>query len=437
MARTARWRRTTSRTDVATRAAGNLARTTRVRQSSGNRGSRGSRRRSSRADGRGRAIAIAVTDDLRRQSKRCTVSIRAITHRYSRLIAIATMGLLLCACGSLRYYAQAVHGQGELIVHRRAVSTVLRDPTTSSALAARLRHAQQARQFASRSLGLPDNRSYTGYVDLHRSYVVWNVFATPRYSVNAVPQCFPVTGCVAYRGWFNEAAAKTDAARLQAPRRRRLDRWRTSLFHARMVRGPDPLQHAALGRRRTGRHDLSRAGASVDLREGRHGIERIVRYLRADPRSARVASPPRTPAAGEHRMAMDDSFARPGTRSARATARSCMPVASTRVDGTGKQREIAAFRTRYAQLAPAHWPDDHRYDAWVAAPINNAQLLPFGLYERWSRPLPCIVRTRGGAAGSVLRPRPPFGAEIEAATRPVAAGMAHESALRPSRASRG
>ena len=61
---------------------------------------------------------------------------------------MAAVGLLLCACGSLRYYAQAAHGQGELIVHRRAVSTVLRDPTTSSALAARLRHAQQARQFA-------------------------------------------------------------------------------------------------------------------------------------------------------------------------------------------------------------------------------------------------------------------------------------------------
>jgi predicted aminopeptidase len=49
----------------------------------------------------------------------------------------------------------------------------------------------------------------------------------------------------------------------------------------------------------------------------------------------------------------------------------------------GKQGEIAAFRQRYAQWRDRHWPDDHRYDAWVAQPINNARLLPFGLYDRW------------------------------------------------------
>jgi predicted aminopeptidase len=50
----------------------------------------------------------------------------------------------------------------------------------------------------------------------------------------------------------------------------------------------------------------------------------------------------------------------------------------------GKQGEIAAFRQRYAQWRDRHWPDDHRYDAWVAQPINNARLLPFGLYDRWA-----------------------------------------------------
>ena len=48
-----------------------------------------------------------------------------------------------------------------------------------------------------------------------------------------------------------------------------------------------------------------------------------------------------------------------------------------------KQREIAAFRVRYAAWRDQHWPHEHRYDAWVAAPINNARLLPFGLYDRW------------------------------------------------------
>src|SRR5690242_14116609 len=50
----------------------------------------------------------------------------------------------------------------------------------------------------------------------------------------------------------------------------------------------------------------------------------------------------------------------------------------------GKQAQIEAFRRRYAQWRDTHWPGDHRYDAWVAAPINNARLLPFGLYDRWT-----------------------------------------------------
>jgi len=73
-----------------------------------------------------------------------------------------TVGLVLCACSSLRYYAQAAHGQGELVAHRCALSKLVRDPATDPKLAARLQLAQQARRFASQRLGLPDNRSYTG-----------------------------------------------------------------------------------------------------------------------------------------------------------------------------------------------------------------------------------------------------------------------------------
>jgi predicted aminopeptidase len=50
----------------------------------------------------------------------------------------------------------------------------------------------------------------------------------------------------------------------------------------------------------------------------------------------------------------------------------------------GKQREIAMFRQQYQQWRDRDWPQEHAYDAWVAAPINNARLLPFGLYEQWT-----------------------------------------------------
>ena len=131
-------------------------------------------------------------------------------------VAIIALALLLSACGSLRYYAHVAHGEGALLLHRRPIAKVLRDPATDPALAKRLRLAEQARRFASARLGLPDNRSYTSYVDLHRPYVAWNVFATPPWSVEALPQCFPIAGCVAYRGYFALDLAQARARQLRA-----------------------------------------------------------------------------------------------------------------------------------------------------------------------------------------------------------------------------
>jgi predicted aminopeptidase len=63
---------------------------------------------------------------------------------------------------------------------------------------------------------LPNNRSYTTYAHLDRPYVVWNVFATPPLSTRLQTWCFPVAGCVGYRGYFRRADADAFAARLRA-----------------------------------------------------------------------------------------------------------------------------------------------------------------------------------------------------------------------------
>jgi predicted aminopeptidase len=46
--------------------------------------------------------------------------------------------------------------------------------------------------------------------------VVWNVVATPEFSVVPHHWCFPVAGCVAYRGYFHEASAVKFAAGMAA-----------------------------------------------------------------------------------------------------------------------------------------------------------------------------------------------------------------------------
>jgi predicted aminopeptidase len=46
--------------------------------------------------------------------------------------------------------------------------------------------------------------------------VVWNVVAAPEFSLTPKTSCFPVAGCVGYRGYFSEADARREAEKLKA-----------------------------------------------------------------------------------------------------------------------------------------------------------------------------------------------------------------------------
>lgn len=124
--------------------------------------------------------------------------------------------LALSGCSHISYYAQAIGGQMEIVHKAEPIADVLADPATPTRVAEKLRLVQQARAFASQVLALPDNSTFQNYANLQRPYVVWNVFAAPELSVTPVVHCFPVAGCVAYRGYFSEAAAREESARLRA-----------------------------------------------------------------------------------------------------------------------------------------------------------------------------------------------------------------------------
>lgn len=104
----------------------------------------------------------------------------------------------------------------QIVSQREPIAAVLQDPATPEKLRTRLEYVSAARDFASRELGLPDNASYRSYADVGRPYVVWNVFATPAFAVEPRRWCFPIAGCVVYRGYFNEDAAQRYARRLRA-----------------------------------------------------------------------------------------------------------------------------------------------------------------------------------------------------------------------------
>jgi len=129
-----------------------------------------------------------------------------------RLTALFAACLLLQGC----YVTQAARGQLEIVNAREPIAEVLESPATPAELKQRLETVREAREFASRELALPNNKSYTGYADLKREYVVWNVVASPEFSVAPREWCFPVVGCVAYRGYFKEAKADSFAKKLRA-----------------------------------------------------------------------------------------------------------------------------------------------------------------------------------------------------------------------------
>ncbi len=125
------------------------------------------------------------------------------------------LGAGLSGCG-LGYYAQSVGGHLDLMQRARPVEQWVADPATPAVLRERLVLAQRLRVFASDELKLPDNASYRRFAQLDRNAVVWNVVATPELSLTLQTWCFPVMGCVGYRGYFQRAPADQLAAELRA-----------------------------------------------------------------------------------------------------------------------------------------------------------------------------------------------------------------------------
>lgn len=138
-----------------------------------------------------------------------------LSFRTAALLAGALL-LGLSGCANLGYYWQSVSGHLTLMGAARPVDDWLLDSETPEKLKNRLALSQQIRRFAVNELKLPDNASYQRYADLKRKAVVWNVSAAPEFSLTLKTWCFPVTGCVGYKGYFDEAEARVVADQLSA-----------------------------------------------------------------------------------------------------------------------------------------------------------------------------------------------------------------------------
>jgi predicted aminopeptidase len=309
--------------------------------------------------------------------------------------------VLLCVLAPLSgcYLLQAASGQADVMARSEPIPQLIADPATPEATRARLQLAQDARSFAVASLDLPDGRSFRKYADLGRDYAVWNVVATPELSVEPRRWCFPVAGCVAYRGYFDEAGAQAKA--------RRLARQGDDVLvggvatYSTLGRLPDPLFNTMLGWRETRfvgtifhelAHELlyvpddsafNEAFASVVEEEG------VRRWLLARGQPAELA-------AYEASLVRQADFAAL-LRDARARlARlygSGRPPAELRVE---KQREFGRLKFEYSLLR-ARWGGYSGYDAWFTRTLSNAHLAAVATYHD------CVpgLRRELAAAGSL------------------------------------
>jgi predicted aminopeptidase len=143
----------------------------------------------------------------------------AASRRAARKAGPLALGLAVLAgssgCTTTAYLLQAAGGEWHVMHSRKPIVQVIDDPQTPPSMIRELAEVRAARDFASRVLKLPDNASYRTYVKIDRPYVVWNVVAAPALSVEPKTWCFPIAGCVAYRGYFSEKSARAFAARLK------------------------------------------------------------------------------------------------------------------------------------------------------------------------------------------------------------------------------
>ncbi|MBL8286809.1 MAG: aminopeptidase [Rubrivivax sp.] len=297
------------------------------------------------------------------------------------LAALAAGAVCLTSgCSTLGYYAQAAGGHLDLVMKSRSLAGWIEAPGTEPKLRQRLELAQRMRDFAVQELKLPDNASYRRYADLGRGAAVWNVVAAPELSLMLKTWCFPVVGCVGYRGYFDRASADAMAAELKAqgldinvygvPAYSTLGR--TNWM------GGDPLLNTFIfwGEGELAKlmfhelaHQVAYAGDDTMFNESfAVAVERLggQRWLE------KFGTPEARQADEEAAQRRADFRAlTQRTRASLATV-----YASAITDDEKRQRKaalLAAMRSEYEQVKAARWGGFAGYDGWFAR-ANNAAL---------------------------------------------------------------
>ena len=306
------------------------------------------------------------------------------------------LATLLAACADLAYYLQSATGQARLLVAAQPIDRLLAAPDLPPQRSEKLRQLRSIRDFASVRLGLPDNAAYRRVSEIGRPYVVWNVFAAPRLSVRLIEHCFPIAGCVPYRGYFAEADARAYAARLA---RRGYDVYVGGVpAYSTLGWFADPLPSSVL-------HYADSELARLVFHELAHQVvyvpgeatfnesfatavelEGVRRWL-----GAQAKATDEFDRATERRRQFIALIA--GTREKLRLLYE--GAGESTAKELGKIKTLAALRADYANLKGS-WGGFSGYDRWFEGGLNNAALASLGTYTDLLPAFQNLLRASGG-----------------------------------------
>lgn len=299
------------------------------------------------------------------------------------ITVIVLVAVVMVACTDVGYYLHCARGHLTLMSLYRPIDDVISDPRTTAERRAQLEEVRTVRDFASRTLALPDNGSYRTFADVGRPYVVWNVVAAPELSLTPRQWCFPVAGCVAYRGYFNEEAAQREADRLAA------DGYDVDVYgvqaYSTLNWFNDPVLNTFLDQSGV-------AAASLIFHELAHQVVYVADDSRFNEAFARTVE-----LEGVRRWLMDNADNETWERYRRqeeriesfsellGTVRSELETLyesslSDDAKRTERRRIVMTTANRYQQLK-ASWGGYAGFDPWMEKGLNNARLASLATYR--------------------------------------------------------
>ena len=124
-------------------------------------------------------------------------------------------GALMASC-SPGYVLRAGWEEAQILAGRQPIDQAVEDATVPAETRHKLALVRQVRVFAERELGLDAGNSYRSFTELDRDTLVMVVSAAPELELRWKTWWFPIVGHLPYKGFFDFAAARREAEKLEA-----------------------------------------------------------------------------------------------------------------------------------------------------------------------------------------------------------------------------